>query len=155
MKKAFTLVELLVVISIISILTIVTVSQFQTARKKANDVQRKGDLSSLGKALQMYYTDYGYFPEANNGKIHLPSSTIEWGTEFVDNGYVYMKVMPIEKKSGWNYCYKVSADQKKFALFANLENTSDKDCSASPYSCNGGSYCFTIVSPNSQPGESL
>ena len=38
--SGFTLVELLVVIAIMSILTIISVSQFQTAKKKANDVAR-------------------------------------------------------------------------------------------------------------------
>lgn len=153
MKKGFTLIELLVVIAIMSILTVITVSQFQTARKKANDVQRKADLSSLGKALQMYYTDLGVFPRANAGRIEVNSVAIPWGGEFVDRGYVYMKVVPKEKKSDWSYCYEVSSDFKKFGLYANLENMGDGDIPKSLYSCNGQNYTFTIVSPNAVPND--
>jgi len=53
----FTLIELLVVISIISILTIISVSQFNTAKIKARDTQRKADIDSVGKALNSYYAD--------------------------------------------------------------------------------------------------
>lgn len=153
-KRGFTLVELLVVITIMSILTVITVSQFQTARRKANDVARKGDLSGLSKSLQMYFTDYEVFPRALNGRIQLPDDSVaEWGGEFRDGDYVYMKVMPEEKKSGWSYCYEVSDDFKKFGLYANLENTEDRDCSETGYTCNNNNYCFTIVSPNAQPGD--
>lgn len=157
MKKGFTLVELLVVITIMSILTVITVSQFQTARRKASDVARKGDLSGLAKSLQMYFTDYEVFPRADGGRIQLPDDSVaEWGGTFEDGDYVYMKVMP-QDKSPRTYCYEVSTDHKKFGLYANLENTMDNDCKTTNgvgnYVCNGVNYCFTIVSPNAQPGD--
>ncbi len=77
-QAGFTLVELLVVIAIMSILTIIAVSQFQNAKKKSRDVQRKGDISAVSKALLMYYTDYGYFPASDNGGIE----GVAWGGNF-------------------------------------------------------------------------
>jgi len=154
MKKAFTLVELLVVIAIIGVLTTITVAQFQTAKKKANDVARKGDLNSVAKSLQMYYADYGVMPEASSdGKIMINSSAIDWGDEFVDvGGYVYMKQLPVENKSGAPpYCYKTDTNRKAYALFALLENTTDSQCvTGLTYSCGGRSavYCFAYISPN-------
>ena len=161
MKKGFTLVELLVVIAIISILTIITVSQFQTAKKKANDVARKGDLSALSKALLMYYTDYGFFPKSNAaGQIVVadnPPATriIAWGGSFTDNAatpYTYMKVMPIEKPTMPGYCYVTDANGTKFSLFAQLETTTDSQCSTNGavnvYHHCGHNYCFAYVSPN-------
>jgi len=144
MKRGFTLVELLVVISIMSILTIITVGQFNTARKKARDVQRKGDLNAMSKALQMYFADYGEFP----GGIFVG------GGEFRDNtGYVYMKVMPEEKTPNMpDFCYVVSDDRKSFGLFAMLENTEDSDChmtgAVGDYSHCGETYCYSVVSQN-------
>ena len=146
-KKGFTLIELLVVIAIISILTIVTVSQFSTAKKKANDVARKGDLNAVSKALQMYYTDYGVFP---------PVDKISWSSSFTDTGgYVYMKVLPVENFTNIPYCYKISQDGKKYALFANLENTTDKECTVDAYSCGNrvNAYCYGITSPNTNLTE--
>lgn len=159
MKKAFTLVELLVVIAIISILTIITVSQFSTAKKKANDVARKGDLSALSKALLMYYTDYGKFPTSNGGLVHVTDNggkDISWGGEFSDNSsakYVYMKVMPSEKiLKNIQYCYVSDASGTKFGLFAMLENTTDSQCTTNgvlnSYHHCGKDYCFAYVSPN-------
>jgi len=129
-----------------SILTVITVSQFQTAKKKANDVARKGDLNAVAKALQMYFTDYGILPVASNGEI----SGASWGSEFNDGGYVYMKVMPRENNLNLNaYCYKTDTDRKKYALFAELENENDPEC-VGEYVCEGNEYCFAYVSPNTR-----
>ncbi len=150
-------------ISIISILTVITVTQFQSAKRKANDVARKGDLNSVSKSLQLYFTDYGLFPASSalsGGNIALNASSV-WGGAFEDQtvnpAYVYMKKLPIETiNPTYQYCYKVSVDLKKFALFAQLENTSDKDCDRNgnnvaddqTYSCGGKLYCYGVTSPN-------
>ena len=165
-KNGFTLIELLVVVAIISILTLVTVSQFQTARKKANDVARKGDLSALAKALEMYYADYGKFPISDNGLIKVTDNNggkdIPWGGEFSDNSnpsYVYMKTTPQEKilAATFPYCYVADAGGTKFGIFAMLENTTDSQCSTTVVAgntvgsyvhCGGKTYCFAYVSPN-------
>lgn len=152
MKRGFTLVELLMVIAIMGILTLITASQFVTAKKKANDVSRKADLNGVSKALQMYFTDYGVMPDASiDGKIIINGYSIDWGGEFVDGGYVYMKVMPRENKSSQApYCYKTDSTKKKYALFAQLENLSDSECGANSYNCGNQNkkYCFAYVSPN-------
>jgi len=147
--KAFTLVELLVVISIMSILTVITVSQFTSARIRSRDVARKADLNSLSKALQNYYADYGVFPTEDN---------FDWGGEFKDADYIYMKVVPEEKSSSMpSYCYVVNngvgEDSDKFALFSGLENEDDEEYNkyggpyVDPGNCSG-SYNFVIFSSN-------
>lgn len=153
-QAGFTLVELLIVIAIMGILTMITVSQFQTAKRKANDVARKGDLNAVAKALQMYYADYGVMPDAsdsvNGGQIKVGTNVIPWGGSFTDNsGYVYMKTLPIENKDGWSYCYKTDANKTKYALFAMLENEIDSQCvMPARYQCGGKYYCFAFFSPN-------
>lgn len=154
LRSGFTLVELLVVIAIMSILTIITVGQFETARKKARDVQRKADLNSLGKALQMYYADYGVFPSARDGKLSVDGiNAIDWGGEFKDaSSYVYMKVLPKENTLALTpFCYAVGlvgTDIKKFALYAQLENPNDVECKSVKLSCNTKSYCYYVYSQN-------
>jgi general secretion pathway protein G len=162
MRKAFTLVELLVVIAIISILTIITVSQFQTARRKANDVERKGNLSALSKALFMYYADHNSFPLEING---VGSSTSNFwcssdaNCEFKDvTNYSYMKVLPKEKNSSlFPFCYKT--DGKSFELYAGMENTVDMDCKKAVDGTDfyknkcGHNYCFALSSPNIKAGD--
>ena len=175
-RRGFTLIELLVVMAIMGILTIITVSQFGTARKKARDVQRKGDLSSLQKALFIYYADYDEFPEyINNSDDNscsdnsICSQTSEdWcddnSCEFTDGTPdlegIYMKVLPVENKSGIDpYCYVVSVDRKQFALYGVLENINDNDCKCVgeceldnsnflfENKC-GNDYCLIYASPN-------
>lgn len=158
MKKAFTLVELLVVMAIMGLLTAISVSQFQTAKRKANDVARKGDLNAVAKSLQMYFADYGKMPTASgDGRIEINSIPISWGGEFKDSSnYIYMKQLPVENKAGFPpYCYKVGADGKSYALFARLENEVDSQCDRDQdgtadftYQCGGNTYCFAYISPN-------
>jgi len=58
----FTLIELLVVISIIGILSSFAIVSLNSARIKARDALRKGDMAQLRIALSLYYDDYLEYP---------------------------------------------------------------------------------------------
>ena len=154
--------ELLVVIAIISILTVITVSQFETARKKARDAQRKGDINSVSKALLMYYADYNKFPKKSAINSLLVMSPGEANEFKDDQQYIYMKVMPRESRSGWApYCYEVDdTNPTKFAIYTMLENTADSDCHLKDGlplyqdKCGTHDYCFAITSPNARLNSS-
>jgi type IV pilus assembly protein PilA len=51
-QKGFTLVELLVVITIIAILSVIGVTIFSGVQKNARDTRRKADIDSIAKALE-------------------------------------------------------------------------------------------------------
>ena len=55
MKKAFTLIELMVAVSIIAILTGVATLSYQGVRARARDAQRSNDLNQLKISLTSYY----------------------------------------------------------------------------------------------------
>ena len=61
-KNGFTLVELLVVISIIAVLSAVLMANFMGARERARDAQKIQDLSEVKNALRMYYNDHQSYP---------------------------------------------------------------------------------------------
>jgi general secretion pathway protein G len=63
MKKAFTLIELLIVIAIIGILAVMGVASLRGALIKGRDAKRKSDIKSIQTALEMYYSDNGQYPE--------------------------------------------------------------------------------------------
>ena len=64
-KKGFTLVELLVVISIISLLTSIVLASLNDARKKARDSARISSVLQVQKALAMYFSENGHYPTYN------------------------------------------------------------------------------------------
>lgn len=70
MKKylsGFTLVELLVVISIISILAAVIYANFNDARKLSRDKMRQSSLKELQLAIELYKSQYGTYPDPGCG----------------------------------------------------------------------------------------
>lgn len=62
LKKAFTLVELMVVITVIAILMTIAIVSFTRIQKQARDTKRKADVRTLQTALQAYYTENQTYP---------------------------------------------------------------------------------------------
>lgn len=155
-RNGFTLVELLVVISIISILTIISMGSYRSIQIKARDGQRKSDLNAVSKALMLYFSDKGVFPAS------FPFGNISVGFTG-GNGIVYMRQTPLdprnESANGYQYVYIVDATFKKFNLYTNLENTKDSQCQllngVGIYSVGGKNYCYGIASPNTVVNPSL
>lgn len=61
-KKAFTLIEVLVVVAIIGVLMTIGVLTYASIAKHSRDSTRKADLSRLQNALQQHYLDLRSYP---------------------------------------------------------------------------------------------
>lgn len=60
--KAFTLVEMLIVVIIIGILAAALLPKLKGAQQRARDTARKANLSQISTALEMYFNDKGRYP---------------------------------------------------------------------------------------------
>lgn len=171
MKKGFTLVELLVVMSILGVLIAVVGGGFRSAQLRGRDAQRKSDLKELSNSLELFFSDYRQYPPDSNGKIlgcpYNPvtgtGTSCDWGVgTFTDAKTLYFKIVPKEPQKENYYYYRIvpSSSGQKYQLFARLENTKDQDCLGedclnppTPYSC-GNILCnFAITSANTDPTE--
>jgi len=85
-KKAFTLVELLVVVAIIGILATLAVVALQQARQNARDSKRMADMKQLHTALELFANEYGRYPTEE-----------EWNQGFIGSsteGIIFMQTIP-------------------------------------------------------------
>jgi len=115
MKKrlGFTLIELMVVISIIAILVTAGAVIYSKVLANSRDAKRKADLETVKSALVLYRTDNGSYPSA-----------ITWTTMSPINNYLSVTSMADPRGAAYQYnpvC--VSGVCKTFTVCANLENT--------------------------------
>lgn len=138
MKKGFSLIELLIVITIIAALVGAALPNFLGARHRARDSKKKAELVQLKNALRLYYGDYQKYPtnSANEAVINgcgtLGTSACPATGPFqagtVGSETVYMKRLP----TYYNY---TSTGGDSFLLKATMENLSDNDIGPSQARC--------------------
>lgn len=89
-NKAFTLIELLIVLVIIGIISAVAIPQYKILIYKSEQAMTQKNLSAWSNAIDMYYTETGHFPAitpAPQTQIYydsvldfkIPNSSPYWG----------------------------------------------------------------------------
>lgn len=117
LSQGFSLIELLVVISIIGILSTLVMANLNSARERGRDVQRKSDLRNIQTALRLYYNDKAGYPQ--------PQVLPDWGSQWTDGSVVYMNILPADPLADQSYRY-IWTDSETYTLSACLENKSDE-----------------------------
>ncbi len=112
-KKGFTLIELMVVISIIGILSVMGYASYTQVQKIARDGKRIADIQEIQKALEQYF--------ATNANAYPASLTSINNTNYFPNG-----TSPIDPTNGAPYTYSYvyqggSCTSQKYVLCARLE----------------------------------
>jgi hypothetical protein len=78
------------------------------------------------------------------------------GAEFTDGKTVYFKEIPTDPSTGYSYVYRIvpSSLNKKYQLYAYLENPEDKDILTSIVQSCGAKVCnFAVTSTNTNATE--
>ena len=112
-RQGFTLLELLVTISIIGILMAIGSVSFSTAQKKGRDSRRQGDMTAIQKSLEQCYALDSEYPQTVSS-----GSSLE-----CEGGTVTMNLVPDDPKPDKDYTYSINANPATiYCLCAFLEN---------------------------------
>ena len=70
-QRAFTLIEVLVVVAILGILAAIVVPRIMDRPDEAKRVAAKADVSAIVQALKLYRLDNGFYPSTDQGLMAL------------------------------------------------------------------------------------
>lgn len=118
--KGFTLVELLVVISILGILAVVVMANFSTAKKSSRDNKRKADLENVAGSVEIFYSEKKHYPNTND-------SVSDWAS-LRQAIAPYSASIPEDPKNTDGFAYQYVGDGstgKWFVLYAKLESNKE------------------------------
>jgi general secretion pathway protein G len=105
-SRAFTLVELLVVIVLIVLLLTIILAVLSTERGRARDTRRKQDIGQIMRALELYYDDHGQYPPSG-GATYPNSGWSNSNDNSWDNlksylvKYISIPKDPLNQTGGW------------------------------------------------------
>ena len=107
-KKAFTLIELLIVIAIIGLLATISIVVLNGAREKSRDAKRVSDIQVIRTALEQHWLYAASYPSAatamNLGTGSAAALTSN-GFEASPTGEIYLQQVPTGPTSGEYYVY--------------------------------------------------
>lgn len=134
MKKAFTLIEVLVVVTIISILASIAAVSYSSSLKQSRDARRKTDLEQIRAAVEMYKSYNNVYP-----------GTITFGAALTDPSpgtTIYLSKVPKDPKDpNTSYYYNSPGPTNQdYEVCAFLElGGTDAGVSCGASNCN---YCL-------------
>jgi general secretion pathway protein G len=84
-RRAFTLVEMLLVITIIGILAALVIPKMVGRSEQARQTAVRADLSSVKTALDAFEVDNGYYPKSLQDLLQQPSNAKNWHGPYLEN----------------------------------------------------------------------
>ncbi len=142
-KRSFTLIELLIVITIMAILIATGTYSWQAAQIKARDNRRKVDLKAIQQALESFYQTNGRYPPATyDARIYtggwytqISTTSAQWSLDVrqaLEAGYISKVPQdPTYANSSSDYFYW-NPTISTYRLYSRMENTKDQDYNNNP-----------------------
>jgi prepilin-type N-terminal cleavage/methylation domain-containing protein len=166
-QKGFTLIEIMIAITIIALIFGVIISSASQVQKSGRDAQRQSDLRSVQQALQQYYADQQFYPTIGFNLANATQLTSCIGNvspcPYTGSAIkTYLTTVPKDPNTNINYVYQprtisgaVCTDNSgadkcyKYCLFTKLEGSSVLPAG---YPCNdantpAGGYNFALTQP--------
>lgn len=131
LKKAFTLIEILVVVTIIAMILALGIVSYSTTSRQGRDTKRKADLEQIRAALEMY--------RSNDPNSAYPASATCGGltASLTPN---YISKIPIDPTSTYSYYCNVTITG--YSLGAYLEGA--PTACPGPISCVGANCSYSV-----------
>ncbi len=126
MKRAFTLVEIMIVIAIMGIFTAIVFGSITASRSKARDNSRIADMKTIELALALYYDVNRTYPSGSGTSISALNVLVN---------EKYLPSLPTDPQSGNVYEYK--RINNKYCLGVKLEGTPPPDSPEVQTACAG------------------
>jgi len=131
-QSGFTLLELLVVLAIIGLLASVVIIATQSARSKARDAKRAGDVRQIMNAMEQYHIANNVYPTGTLSILSFGPGTnidnplaLDSAPNFVPQYIAFLPVSPLPADGGCspntglgnnNYWYSVADDGSSYNL---------------------------------------
>ncbi|HRH33215.1 MAG TPA: prepilin-type N-terminal cleavage/methylation domain-containing protein [bacterium] len=150
--KAFTLVEIMVVVAIIGILSTLIIISLDTTKMTARNTRRLADIKQLQIALKMYYADNGFYPTAITAGASLARNGINYLLRIPQNPFPYND----NNCPSQDYQYKQLEGGQRYSLtFCLGDKTDDLSAGTKTATANGILDCPTgyIAVPGSATFE--
>lgn len=151
-NKGFTLIEILVVVSIIGIIAAVIMTNLNSGKEKAVGIKSVTELDQFKKALELYRTDNGKYPAEGEDKFYS-NDPGEKEADPIDN-FLKMELLDKGYISEIPYYVAFNSGVGSFNYFTGSEINNYRD-RVNPYYCEGqnpvpdfNSYAIFFLSPN-------
>ena len=142
-SKGFTLIEMLIVITIIALLASLILVGMGGARAKTRDSRRVADLHNMMNALELYYAKNAYYPQDIGSWTDLETVLVGAGI-----GVSRIPKDPLVS-TGRTYEYRVSGDYQDYVLGVLLEQDDavldeDIDDNVYGFDCADANFVYCI-----------
>ena len=148
-QRAFSFIEILVVVTIIALLTAAGTISYSQFSKTSHDAKRKADLEQIRAAIELYKSGDPSNLYPLTAALNFSSCTMG-SLKSADETNTYLSKIPNDPKCN-TYIYSyTSSDGTTYKLAAQLESTSS--CTSPPggNSCGTGNPCNYCLGPYGQ-----